>query len=151
MQKLVKLLSDPEFTAAVEGEKLTFPADSIMLDEGSEGRDLFVITQGEALVSYELDDTLEHPARLAKLKVNDIFGELSLFDSGPRSAEVKAVSDCQVTKISGASLLAFLDARPEQGYYVLRDLLQHLIEQMRQNNMRTKMTLQMYFHEHEDD
>jgi len=151
MQKLVTLLSDPDFIAAVEHEKLEYPADSVILDEGSEGRDLFVITLGEVLVSYNLDDTLDHPARLTRLTVNDVFGELSLFDSGPRSAEVKALSDCEVYKISGSSLMAFLDARPERGYFVIRDLLMHLIDQMRQNNLRTKMTLQMYFHEHEDD
>lgn len=151
MQKLVTLLSDPDFIATVECEKLTYPAESVILDEGSEGRELFVITRGEAQVSYNLDHALDHPARLTRLTVNDVFGELSLFDSGPRSAEVTAFTECEVYKISGSSLLTFLDARPERGYFVLRDLLMHLIEQMRQNNLRTKMTLQMYFHEHEDD
>ncbi|MGZ5001388.1 MAG: cyclic nucleotide-binding domain-containing protein, partial [Methylomonas sp.] len=115
MQKLAAMLSDSDFIASVPCEKATYPADSIILDEGSEGRDLFVLMRGEAQVSYSLDEAYDQPARLTRLTVNDIFGELSVFDNQPRSAEVKALTECDVYKIAGPELLAYLDAHPDQG------------------------------------
>lgn len=151
MQTLATMLSDPDFIVSVAYEKVTYPADTIILDEGSDGQDLFVIKSGEVQVSYSLDDAYDQPARLTRLSVNDIFGELSLFDSGPRSAQVQALTECEVYKFAGPILLSYLDANPDRGYFIVRDILRHLISQMRQTNLRTKMALQMYFHEHQDD
>jgi CRP-like cAMP-binding protein len=152
MLKLTALFSDSDFIGAVPYEKTAYPANSVILDEGDEGQDLFLITSGEVEVSYNLqEDAYDRPARISRLTVNDIFGELSLFDSGPRSAQVIALTDCEMLKVDGPNLLAFLDKHPEKGYFVLRELFMHLVGYMRKNNLRTKMTLQMYFHEHADD
>jgi CRP-like cAMP-binding protein len=152
MLKLTALFSDSEFIGAVPYEKIAYPANSVILDEGDEGQDLFLIASGKVEVSYNLqEDAYDRPARISRLTANDIFGELSLFDSGPRSAQVIALTDCEVFKVDGPNLIAFLDKHPEKGYFVLRELFMHLVSYMRENNLRTKMTLQMYFHEHADD
>jgi CRP/FNR family transcriptional regulator, cyclic AMP receptor protein len=152
MLNLKAILSDPDFLESVACEKITYPAESAIMSEGDEGQDLFLITKGEVEISYNLhDDAYNQPAKIARLSVNDIFGELSLFDSGPRSAEVTALTDCEAFKVSGPKLIAYLDAHPTKGYFVLRELFMHLVSNMRANNMRTKMALQMYLHEHADD
>jgi CRP/FNR family transcriptional regulator, cyclic AMP receptor protein len=152
MNNLIALFSDPDFLKAVPCEKARYKANSVILQENDEGQDLFLITQGEADVSYNLQaDVHDLPARIARLKVNDIFGELSIFDQGPRTAVVTAVTDCEAFKVSGPKLIAYLDANPAKGYFVMRELFMHSIAYMRQNNLRTKMTMEMYYHEHADD
>jgi CRP/FNR family cyclic AMP-dependent transcriptional regulator len=149
MQNLLALLSEPDFIHAVSVEKLTFTAGSVILSEDDESQDLFLIEKGEVEVSYNLhDDAYKQPARLARLGALEIFGEFSLFDKEPRSAQVVASSDCELFRVSGPDLMEYLDANPAKGYFVLRELLLHTISYFRQNNLRTKLALQMYFHEH---
>ena len=151
MNNLIAIFSDPDFLNAVPCEKVQYEANSVILQENDEGQDLFLITQGEAEVSYKLQgDLQELPARIARLKANDIFGELSVFDQGPRTAEVTAITVCEAFKVSGPKLIAYLDANPAKGYFVMRELFMHSIMYMRQNNLRTKMTLEMYYLEHTD-
>ncbi|MDD2759393.1 MAG: cyclic nucleotide-binding domain-containing protein [Methylomonas sp.] len=152
MQYLSNLFTDQDFINAVPFQTLVFPAKSVILAEDDEGQDLFLIQKGEVEVSYNLhDDAYKEPAKLARLTANDFFGELSLFDKEPRSAQFTAVTECNILKVSGPELIDYLDTHPAKGYFVLRELLLHTITYFRRNNMRTKMALQMYFHEHADD
>lgn len=152
MSKLVALFSDPDFLNQVPCEKILYPANSVILQEDDQGQELFLINSGEVEVSYKLNED-EHlaPARLTRLKAKEFFGELSVFDSGPRSAQVIAVADCEVFKVNGPKLIAYLDAHPAKGYFVLRELFMHVVKYMRLNNLRTKLALELYFHEHADD
>lgn len=152
MNNLKAIFSDPAFLKAVHCEKMTYQADSVILKEDDEGQDLFLIVSGEVeVVSSLQNDDHGLPARLARLSVNDLFGELSMFDSEPRSAEVIALTNCEVIKVNGPELIAYLDSHPAEGYFVIRELFMHLIMHMRQNNLRTKTALQMYFAEHNND
>lgn len=152
MLDLTAFFSNPDILDTIPSEKMTYQANSLILSEDDNGQDLYLILSGEAEVCCNLhDDEYHQPARVAHLRANDIFGELSLFESGPRTAEVKALTDCEVLKLNGPALTAYLDTRPADGYFVLKELFLRLIVRMRQNKMRTKMALQMYFHEHADD
>lgn len=151
MENLTAIFSNPDFLKEVPCKKITYPANSVILNEDDEGQDLFLISSGNAEVSCIQDEVSGLPMRLAHLKANDIFGELSMFDRGPRSAKVTAITDCEIFKVNGPTLIAYLDSHPETGYFVLRELFMHLIAHVRQNNLRTKMALEMYFHEHSDD
>lgn len=148
MENLTAIFSNPDFIKEVPCDKVTYSANSIILDEGDVSQDLFLISSGEAIVSYIQDEVFGMPIRLAHLKANDIFGELSMFDRGARSAKVTAATDCEIFKVNGPTLIAYLDSHPETGYFVLRELFMHLITHVRQNNLRTKMALEMYFLEH---
>jgi CRP/FNR family cyclic AMP-dependent transcriptional regulator len=84
---------------------------------------------------------------LARLKEHDFFGELAMFDGEPRSEEVIALTDCEIAKIDGSSLIRFMEQHPEKGYFVLREMFMNLVRYMRQNNIRTKTVLQLYLSE----
>lgn len=149
MNNLLLIISDPEFLKAVPCQKVKFLANSVILQEDEEGQDLYLIVKGEAvIVSGFLKDALGLPLKLHRLGLNDIFGELSMFDREPRSAQVNAVTDCEVYKLDGPKLIAFLDEMPEKGYFVLRDILMQIITHLRQNNLRMLMVTQMYLKEH---
>ncbi len=152
MNNLLLILSDSDFLKAVPCQKIRYPANSVILQEDEDGQDLYLIIDGEAeIISGFLKDAQGQPLKLHRLGFNDIFGELSMFDRDPRSAQVNAVTDCDVYKINGPKLMAFLDEHPEKGYFVLRDILMQIITHLRQNNLRTIMVTQMYLNEHIND
>jgi len=66
-----------------------------------------------------------------ELGEGEVFGELALFDPGPRSATVVAVVDCELAVLDGPSLLAFLDGHPEEGYGIMKDLVVTLVGRLR--------------------
>ena len=59
-----------------------------------------------------------------------MFGELSLFAPGPRSATVTAVTDCSFASLSHEDLLRWLEGRP----VVARGLLAQLAGRLRKAN-----------------
>src|SRR5690606_25949274 len=66
---------------------------------------------------------------LALLGPGQMFGELSLFDRGPRSSTASAVTDTTLFSLNHTDLLAWLSGRPE----VARGLLLQLASRLRQS------------------
>ena len=66
---------------SVEG---SFAPDAVLTREGQEGGLLYVVIDGEAVVS-------RRGRRIGTLGPGEVIGELSLIDGGPRSAEVRAI------------------------------------------------------------
>jgi CRP-like cAMP-binding protein len=62
--------------------------------EGETSRGLYIILEGTVSV-YKSDPDKDTLSRLAVLEAGAYFGELSLFDSSPRSATVTAETTCQ--------------------------------------------------------
>ncbi|MEC4747056.1 cyclic nucleotide-binding domain-containing protein [Methylomicrobium sp. Wu6] len=130
-------------------EKTVFRKQDIVLEQDDEGRDVYFILQGEVQVRSMIADEGTLSAGLARLGENDFFGELAMFDGEPRSAEVIALTDCEIVRIDGPSLIRFMDQSPEKGYFVLREMFMNLVRHLRQNNIRTKTVLQLYLNENE--
>ena len=67
-----------------------FGAGAVLFEEGDEGDEVFLITEGE--VEIRRDTGGADPHILARLGKGDVFGELALFDDAPRMATVIAVA-----------------------------------------------------------
>src|SRR4028118_1306436 len=93
--------------------------------EGDSGDRLYVVTDGKVKLGRSSADGREN--LLAILGPGQMFGELSLFDPGPRSATVTAVTDTTFFSLSHADLLLWLDGRPS----VARGLLNQLAGRLR--------------------
>lgn len=67
-------------------------ANGYVVRQGEEGEEFFIIESGVAVISRvnNLDDPLEEPKELVRLKAKDYFGELALLSSEKRSATVTA-------------------------------------------------------------
>ena len=65
-----------------------YPAGETIVQEGETGVGLYVLIRGRAVVSQGLPDGGSR--ELANLAVGDMFGEMALLDSFPRSASVAA-------------------------------------------------------------
>lgn len=146
------LLDDAEFARQVPRTVQKYKAGEVILEEDDEGRDVFFILSGKVQVSTHVEQHIgqvdQFTPGLATLGENDVFGELSMIDGEPRSARVVAVADSEVAKFDGPKMLAFMDANPDKGYFILRDIFLRLIEHMRKNTIFTKTVLQLYLVEH---
>lgn len=79
--------------------------------EGQTGDSLFVVAAGVVAVSHTGPEGRR--VELARFGMGQYFGELSLLTGEPRSADVNALTDCQVIEFSMESLQPILKGRPE--------------------------------------
>ncbi|MGQ0623809.1 MAG: Crp/Fnr family transcriptional regulator [Sporichthyaceae bacterium] len=96
--------------------------------EGDSGDRLYVVAEGKVKLGRTSTDGREN--LLAVLGPGEMFGELSLFDPGPRTATATAVTDTRVYGLGHEDLKPLLDGRPE----VALSLLQQISRRLRRTN-----------------
>ena len=133
-----ELLRDPDFQRAVEWRRQPFAAGEVIVKEGQLDRSLYLIEDGSADVVCDvwLEDDRHIRPGIWVLGPGDLFGELVLFDQRPRAASVVARTPGRVVAIDADSLREFLDAHPDVGYRLLKELLALLTERLRRANQR---------------
>jgi len=75
-------------TLATFSKEIRFAAGSALFEEGDEGQEMYVILEGQVLISKFIPGAGEEA--LAILERGDFFGEMSLIDGEPRSADARA-------------------------------------------------------------
>ncbi len=100
----------------------------VLFREGDSGDKLYLVTEGKVKLGRTSSDGREN--LLAVLGPGQMFGELTLFDPGPRSATVTAVTDCEFLSLSHDDLQQWLEGRPA----VARGLLAQLASRLRRAN-----------------
>ena len=102
----------PLFTALDEASAATLRASmtgvklsrgQVLFKEGDEGDQLFVVVDGKLKLGTTSNDGREN--LLSILGPGDMFGELSLFDPGPRTATATAVVDSKLLALANDRLL----------------------------------------------
>ena len=114
-------------------DELSFGAKHTIFREGQEGRALYIVVSGR--VRVHLADDQE----LAQLEKGACFGEMSLFDSEPRSASVTTLDPCDCLVLTQQQLYDAIDETPGIAVNIIR-LLSRRIRELNQ-----KITA----HEHE--
>lgn len=79
----------------------SFRPFSLIVTQGSHGDAMYFIIQGKVGISTK-GQVAE--SFLVTLGIGDTFGEMSLFDPGPRSADVRAENDVVVLKLTADAL-----------------------------------------------
>lgn len=74
-----------------------FPKNQVIIEEGEASHNAFLIQSGEVKV-YLTKDGQE--VELARLQTGQIIGEMAFVFDGPRTASVKAATDCTLILIS---------------------------------------------------
>ena len=100
----------------------------ILFHEGDQGDRLYVIGEGKIKLGRTSSDGREN--LLAILGPGEMFGELSLFDPGPRTMTATAVAETQLLGLGNDSLSGLLYGRPE----VAKTLLAALAQRLRRTN-----------------
>ncbi|MCB1734535.1 MAG: Crp/Fnr family transcriptional regulator [Gammaproteobacteria bacterium] len=135
---LKNLLDSPDFPEGDAWQRRLCTVHEHVFNEGDSQCDVFVVLSGTVRVVGEvaLDDDRSLRPGYSDLGPGTVFGEMCLFDLKPRSGSVVAISDCELGVIPGDILRVYLDAHPEVGYPVLKDLLNTLAERLRTANKR---------------
>ena len=100
----------------------------VLFHEGDSGDRLYVVTDGKIKLGRTSADGREN--LLAILGPGQMFGELSLFDPGPRSATATAVTPCTLMSLGHDELLRWLEDQPG----VARALLHQLAARLRKTS-----------------
>lgn len=121
---------DDEAAAALRSSMSEVHLDrgEVLFHEGDAGDRVYVVVDGKIKLGRTAPDGREN--LLALLGPGQMFGELSLFDPGPRSATCTAVTDTGLLGLGHADLLPWLTGRPE----VSRGLLLQLASRLRKSN-----------------
>lgn len=102
-------------------EELSFPADYTIVTQGEEGRSLYIVVSGVVRVHIGDRD-------LAQLKPGACFGEMSLFDSEPRSASVTTLDSCECLMLTQLQLYDAIDETPGIAVNIIRLLSRRIRE-----------------------
>jgi CRP/FNR family cyclic AMP-dependent transcriptional regulator len=96
----------------------------VVFREGDPGDQLYVVAEGKIKLGRSSADGREN--LLAIIGPGEMFGELSLFDPGPRTATATAVTDARVLALSHPDLRPWLTGRPEVALSLLRQVARRL-------------------------
>ncbi|GAA1958516.1 Crp/Fnr family transcriptional regulator [Catenulispora subtropica] len=100
----------------------------LLFHEGDPGDSLYVVLRGKIKLGRTSGDGREN--LVAVLGPGEMFGELSLFDPGPRSAGATALVDSTLLGLSSDELTPWLATRPD----VARALLRAIARRLRRTN-----------------
>jgi len=97
---------------------------SILFKEGDDGEHRYVIIEGKLKLGTSSGDGREN--LLSILGPGEMFGELSLFDPGPRTSTATAVTDAKLLSLSHEKVIPWLKQNPEVSLQLLARLAQRL-------------------------
>ena len=104
------------------------PKGNTLFKEGDAGDRLFVVVEGKLKLGTSSIDGREN--LLSILGPGEMFGELSLFDPGPRTATATAVTDARVLALAHDQVIGLVTQHPQ----VSLELLARLAQRLRRTN-----------------
>jgi CRP-like cAMP-binding protein len=118
-------------------EMITVPAGHVVIEEGQQGSEAFIVARGELAVSRRADEDGEPAVPLARLVSGALFGEMALLSRAPRAASVVATRPTILLMATRDALEAAAEKRPEVGI----ELAAHCRRRMVANLARTSAVL----------
>jgi CRP/FNR family cyclic AMP-dependent transcriptional regulator len=107
----------------------TFHDGDIIVSEGDDSREMYVIQSGAVVVVRNIDGV---EVELARLERGNFFGEMSLLESISRSATIRAVGETKLLVIKPGSLLLKIRRNPTFAF----EMLQQMSHRIRRLNAR---------------
>ena len=95
-----------------------------LFKEGEEGDRLYVVLDGKLKLGKSSPDGRENLQEI--LGPGEMFGELSLFDPGPRTATATAITDAKLLMLPHEKVLDLITSQPAVSLELLRRLAQRL-------------------------
>ena len=112
-QQELEALSDVAFTR-------TFSKDNVIILAEEEGDTLFILKKGQVKVSIVSEEGRE--VILSLLGPGSVFGELSLLDGKPRSANVVAIEETELLMLRRVDFLQLIYKTPQIATALLAEL-----------------------------
>ena len=102
----------------IDEEKLL--AGQTLFQAGDPGESLFIVQKGE--IELFIKDTAGQKIVLTTAGPGDLFGELAMLDSGPRTATALALTDTEVLVLDRDDLILLFQRRPDAALHMLAAL-----------------------------
>ncbi|MEH0148037.1 CRP-like cAMP-activated global transcriptional regulator GlxR [Corynebacterium sp. Q4381] len=117
---------DPDAVAELieDMETVTFARGTTIFDEGEPGDRLYIIVEGKVKLARHAPDGREN--LLSVMGPSDMFGELSIFDPGPRTSSAVCVTEVTAATMDSVMLKKWIDEHPEISQQLLRVLARRL-------------------------
>ena len=117
---------DQEAVQALLGELETvrFPRGTTIFNEGEPGDRLYIIIDGKVKLARRSADGREN--LLTIMGPSDMFGELSIFDPGPRTSSAVCVTEVSAASMSADQLQEWVGSHPDVPAQLLRMLARRL-------------------------
>ena len=120
-----------QFLALLDQER--YAPGQLIVRQDVSGDCMYIVVEGRAKVVHHSEG---HNIELAVLKPGDFFGELALVDEGPRSADVIALDECMLLKITQAAILALAGVYPTAAFKLLIAMGRIMVNRLRRGNER---------------
>ena len=115
---MVKPVGDAPETAGLE-YYVKFPAGAEIFERGDAGDEMYIVQSGSVEIVLPTDDG---ELQLAVLEGGDFFGEMAILEGEPRTAGARAVEDCALLPVKGATFTKMLQENPEIAVRMMRKL-----------------------------
>jgi CRP-like cAMP-binding protein len=103
---------------------ISLKKNTLIFGKDSEGDGLYIIRSGQVKVVLQNEDGKE--IILATFQPGDFFGEMSLLDGRPRSANVFTTQNTQLLVLSRQSLFQHIEQYPTTGLKILTEMSSRL-------------------------
>ena len=119
----------------------------IIIEEGKLGDDFYILYSGKVHISRKTPAGDEIALADLSSEMNIFFGETALISDDPRTATVRALTDCRCIALSSTKFLAVCDNEPLLGYRVLLKLAQRMAKTIRDTNSDKATLYEALFNE----
>jgi CRP-like cAMP-binding protein len=109
---------------AAQFEYLDYPRGAVVFHEGEPGDSLYIVLAGKIKLGRRTADGRE--SLVAVMGPSDQFGELSIFDPGPRTTTAVTVTDARLARMPKHALRGWIANRPQIAEQLLRVLARRL-------------------------
>lgn len=131
---LLARLSPTDRQALLEcGERVAYRVEQEIVSQGGTNGAIFFVLEGLAHVRRKVG---RREILLGRLEPGGFFGEVTLFDPGPATASVRAVSDVSLLRLERAQLERFIAASPVGGASLLLGLMEEMATRLRRADNR---------------
>lgn len=150
---LFKELNEEQLSEIIKILKpVKFSAGDIIVIEGEKGESMYIFKKGKVQITHQLtlkvgnhhwEEGEKSMAILDSDKIN-FFGEMSLVTGSPRSATIKALSECELFEINKNDFERLANKRPDIGYKIMKEIastLSHRIEGLNENILKLTTAL----------
>lgn len=130
--KLLKPIREPELAQLLQmGSPVSFEAHSNIIIEGEFSWGLYLILSGMVGI-FKTNKLTGENYDIGQLREGSFFGEMSLVDTNPRSATVKALTDCQLFYISKEIFEKFLNQSADLKVRFYESCVRTLVQRLRE-------------------
>ena len=119
--KMFELLNEDDRVALAKVvDELNVPAGHTLFQAGDPGDSLFIVQHGE--IGLFIKDTAGQKIVLTTAEAGDMFGELAMLDTGPRTATALALTESAVLVLDRDDLVMLFQRKPEAALHMLAAL-----------------------------